>query len=219
MRLSRRARVIVIALAVVAGRGIPPGSLANGAVLDRCGAAKMKAAGKAVYANAKCHQRAMLAGLPVDTACLANVASKLATAIAKADALGPCPGTSDALDETASECIDAVVADVATTTTPTSSTTTTSVAAIESCCQGTSLCTQVATPDGCTPFGGSMGPAGSVCDPSTGACGTTTVTAGPCCQIIGSLCLAGPTLDETTCTRFDGTFFPTATCTPSGCAP
>jgi hypothetical protein len=214
--LSRRVtRVIAVALASLVGRVTAFGSATD---LDRCAAVKIKAAGKEAYGKAKCHQRAMLAGTPVEAACLASVESKLAVAVAKANFLGSCPGTVDALDFGTDECVASLLASVATTTISTSSTTTTTTP-VESCCQGTSLCTQVATAADCAPFGGFTGPTGTVCDSTTGACAAPPVSGGPCCQIIGSLCLAGPSLSETTCTKFDGTFFAGATCTPSGCVP
>jgi hypothetical protein len=214
------ARLTTIVLAIVVARAIPSGLVADAAASDpaRCAAAKMKAAGKAIYATAKCHQRAMLVGTQAE--CLANVESKLAAAVAKANLLGSCPGSPDALAADAGGCIDSLAASIATTTTVTSSTTTTTIAAIESCCQGATLCTQVATPADCAPFGnGSAAPAGTVCDATTGACAPPPVAGGPCCQFLGSLCLAGPSLDEANCTTLDGTFFAAGTCTPSGCAP
>ena len=188
----------------------------------RCFAAKIKAVGKAVFDKAKCHRKAMLAGTTVDPACLAKVQSRLASAIVTADLLGPCPGTTDELSNDADECMASFLS---ASTPATSTTSTTIAAAIESCCYGTSLCTQtyVATPGDCSVVGTmAAGAAGTVCAGDTGGCVEPPTTGGPCCQttaIAGLSCLAGPSLDQQNCGTLLGTYFASAGCTPSGCVP
>ena len=61
---------------------------ARGQVLDKCQAAKIKAAGKATYATAKCHATALKDGTSLDPLCLTKAEAKFAKAMATADTLG-----------------------------------------------------------------------------------------------------------------------------------
>ena len=199
-----------------------PGAAAAATPTSRCDAAKLKAVGKAVFAMAKCHAKAALAGVAVDQACLARIQTRLVAAVAAADLMGACPGAADGLSDDADQC----VASFLSISTPTTSTTSTTIAAtIESCCYGTSLCTQtnVTTPGDCSVVGTMLaGAAGTVCDGTTGGCVAPPMTHGPCCEtsgIAGLACLAGPSLHQTNCETLDGTFFASASCTPAGCAP
>lgn len=63
---------------------------------QRCAAAKVRAAGTAVYAKAKCYQRALLAGLSVSTICLTTAEQKFTAAFVNAEAAGGCQVTDDA---------------------------------------------------------------------------------------------------------------------------
>jgi hypothetical protein len=198
------------------------GDAAAAAPGSRCATAKIRAVGKAVFDKAKCHRKAILDGTAVAPACLTKVQSRLTSAIAAADLLGPCPGTTGELSDDTDECIASFLS----TSTPATSTTSTTIAAtIESCCYGTSLCTQtyVATPGDCSVVGTmAAGAAGTVCGGTTGGCVDPPTTGGPCCQttaIAGLSCLAGPSLNQQNCETLLGTFFASATCSPSGCVP
>ena len=79
------------------------------------------------------------------------------------------------------------------------------------------LCMQVDVD--CSVFGAEPGAPSTVCDGTSGACAVAPVAGGPCCHVDGLFCLAGPTLNATTCTSLTGSFSPTAQCTPTGCTP
>jgi hypothetical protein len=64
---------------------------------SRCLAAKIKAAGEATYARARCQETAFRKGLAVDPLCLTKAGNVLEAAMAKADSPDPCPGTTAAL--------------------------------------------------------------------------------------------------------------------------
>jgi cysteine-rich repeat protein len=72
-------------------------ALATGAhAQDKCGATKMKAAGKKAAGRAGCYAKSLARAEPVDPACLAKADAKFTTAYQKADAKGPCLTTNDA---------------------------------------------------------------------------------------------------------------------------
>jgi hypothetical protein len=83
---------------------------------QKCAGAKVKASGAAVYAEAKCDQKALLTGAAVDPACLLKTEEKLRKVWAKADAAGACPGDADAAVAAVSACVttfDGAIAGVA----------------------------------------------------------------------------------------------------------
>jgi hypothetical protein len=103
--------------------------VAWGQVVDKCQAAKIKAAGKKTLDKAKCHAKALQKGVAVDPLCLTKAEDKFAKAITKADTLGPCSGTATDLEAAVDQCVDtyaAVVSTPVTTTTVMGTSTTTS---------------------------------------------------------------------------------------------
>jgi hypothetical protein len=182
-----------------------------------CVAAKMKASGQRVLDEAKCHRKALLVAAAVEPGCLARADTRFAGALARAELGGPCPGSAWELDAIVGSCVDSIVTSGSTTTTTSSSTSTTVVPGPGTCCQGASLCMQVDVD--CSVFGAEPGAPGTVCDGTSGACAVPPVAGGPCCHVDGLFCLAGPTLNATTCTSLTGSFSPTAQCTPTGCTP
>ncbi|MFN2377022.1 MAG: PQQ-dependent sugar dehydrogenase [Candidatus Binatia bacterium] len=76
------------------------GALASTALADpaadRCGAVKMKAAGRFGQGLLQCHARSTRRGEAVDAACTSRAASKLSSAFDKADAAGGCATAGDA---------------------------------------------------------------------------------------------------------------------------
>jgi hypothetical protein len=219
------ARVLAVVLASVA---VGPGAIGLDAdavaatATDTCAAAKVRAAGKRVYDEAKCHQKALLVATAVDPGCIARAETRFLAALAKADLAVACQGTAAAFDTIVGTCVESIATGGVTTTTPTTTTTsTTGIPGASICCQGTSLCIQAdaSTPDGCAAFGTPVpGAAGSVCGGTTGTCDAPPVTGGPCCQIDGLFCLGGPSLNQANCDSLTGTFSASATCTPTGCA-
>jgi len=66
--------------------------------LEKCGAAKIKAAGAKAAAKLTCTSKSAGSGKPLDQACIGKAETKFSTAIGKADAKGQCPGTSAGLE-------------------------------------------------------------------------------------------------------------------------
>src|SRR5262245_61904926 len=62
---------------------------------DKCGAAKLKAAGKKAYGKASCYAKARARGINVDTTCLQLVELKFAAVFQKYDGTGLCLTTGD----------------------------------------------------------------------------------------------------------------------------
>jgi hypothetical protein len=105
-------------------RGLPFHALATSVVLsvlassasaapsdaERCAASKMKAAGNAVYAEAKCQQKAITDETAVDPACTSAAGTKLSIAYGKAEDKGGCLVTGDAAG--AQSRVDACVSDL-----------------------------------------------------------------------------------------------------------
>ncbi len=208
-------------LAVVfAGIALSPAVLRTDALgastVATCTAAKVRAAGKLVFDQAKCHQRALLVATAVDPGCLAKAETRFLAAVTRAELAGPCPGTMVAFDAITAECVESIATCGATTTPTTTTTSTTAIPQGGLCCQGSILCTQTDSPDGCAAFGAAPGALGTMCD-GTGACATPPVAGGPCCQVDGRFCLAGPSLNQSNCASLNGTFSASATCTASGC--
>ena len=223
-RTSRPGRAPRLLAAVLASVAAGPALLGLGAdalgatAVTICTAAKVRAAGKRVFDQAKCHQKAFLVGTAVDPGCLAKAETRFFAALARADLAGPCPGTAVEFDTITAQCVESIATCGVTTTTPTTTTTsTTAIPGVGMCCQGSILCTQTDRSDGCAAFGATPGAPGTVCD-GTGACATPPVASGPCCQVDGRFCLGGPSLNQSNCASLNGTFSASATCTPTGCA-
>ena len=108
---------------------------ARGQVLDKCQAAKIKAAGKKTYDKAKCRAKALQKGVAIDPLCLTKAEDKFGQAITKADTLGSCSGTATDLEAAVDQAVNAYATLVnapvtSTTTTTTISPTTTSTLSI-----------------------------------------------------------------------------------------
>jgi hypothetical protein len=178
---------------------------------QKCAAAKIKAAGKKTYAEAKCRQKAITKGGAVDPDCLSKAGIKFQADIAKADAAGPCSGDAATLDVQADACVDSFVHSIqpSTTTTAASTTTTSTLPATFGCCQfpGSGFCAWT-TAESCTESNGVPGDPGSVCDSATGSCTLSPAIAGGCCTVTivgppsGSACFAGPGFDAFGCSSF-----------------
>jgi hypothetical protein len=173
-------------------------------------AIKYQAAGAAAKAKAACRARAAQAGAPVDAGCLAAVDEVLARKWAKAERRADCVTTGDASDGVAAtdQClvgIDGVVAPPPSPSSP--------------CCDFGGSCGHGLDATACTDgLGGTLGPAGSVCDAATGACSSSPGGTGRCCMWVGGpSCTAGPTLDLSGCVGPDFLDYPFgSTCTSSG---
>jgi hypothetical protein len=119
---------------------------ARGQVLDKCQAAKIKAAGKKTYDKAKCRATALTKGLAIDPLCLSKAEDKFVKAITKADTLGSCSGTATDLEAAVDQCVDsyaAVVSAPVTTTTTTTTvigTTSTTLACADLCVHDADCC-------------------------------------------------------------------------------
>src|SRR4029450_14059294 len=68
----------------------------RGQVIDKCQAAKIKAAGKKTFDKAKCRAKALQKGIAIDLDCLTKAEEKFTKAIAKDDTLGTCSGPANA---------------------------------------------------------------------------------------------------------------------------
>jgi hypothetical protein len=155
----------------------------------------MKAIGKNVYDEAKCHRNAVLHAAEVDQACVARADTRLAAAIARAELAGDCAGTVATLEAAADSCVTALVQGVSasggSTSTTTSSTTTT---VPTHCCNigsssdpvgcfdqadGDGACPATFTVTGLPTFAGN-----GVCNGATGKCDVDDGL-GVCCQVAG----------------------------------
>ena len=197
----------LVVLAVVAGMAAAAGAVPTPA--QKCAAAKIKATGKKIGAKAKCQEKGILTALPADSTCLAKAEVKFSSTIAKAELKGGCPLTGDTatLEAVADQAVNNAAA-----FTP---------AVVPSCCSfapGFPECVFLSNPGDCS--GGTVGPAGSVCDGVTGACVSPPATPGNCCQgapfIGGAVCGGGADFTESTCEGFGATFVPNALCPPNG---
>lgn len=204
-RASRRAAFIVVCVCVIA-----IGAAESADAQSKCQALKYKAAGAVAKAKATCRARAAKAGLPVDQACITAADTALARKWDKAERQGDCVTTDDATGGvTATEQCLARIDDVIDPPPPPSSL----------CCNFDGWCGNGLDAAACTDvFGGTVGPAGSVCDAATGSCSLSPVGTGRCCMAAdGSFCTAGPTLDLSGCTPPDFLDFPfSSTCAPTG---
>src|SRR5262249_8490311 len=205
MRVSRRFGSLALAALVSTMPGLARARVPGP---RKCAAAKIEAVGREVCATAKCQQKAITRGVPVDGGCLAKAETKLQADVAKADAAGACSGTAAALEGQVDAFIATLVGGIqpGTTTTSTSTTTTSTLPASFGCCRfpSSTFCTWT-TAESCTQSSGVPGDAGSVCDSATGTCTPPPATAGPCCTVTfvgppsGSVCLASPRFDPSSC--------------------
>jgi pathogenesis-related protein 1 len=76
-----------------------------------CAAIKLKAAGKGLRAELKCHDRSLRKTAPVDATCIAKAESKLAVICSKADHRADCVQTGDAAAAQAAvaDCLNAIL--------------------------------------------------------------------------------------------------------------
>ena len=178
---------------------------------NRCQSLKWRGVGLAAKMKAACYASAAKDGVDVDPACLANSDAKLAKRWSAAEKSGACVTTGDlaAASGAVNQCSSAIGAVVAPPPPPTSL----CCSLGTTCAQGTGLDTE-----GCvTFFGGTVGPAGSVCDGSTGTCQMPPAGPGRCCMSTSvSFCSSGPNLDLSGCVPPAALDFPFAICSPSG---
>jgi hypothetical protein len=78
---------------------------ARGQVLDKCQAAKIRAAGKKTFDKAKCRAKALQKGVALDPLCVTKAEDKFAEAITKADTLGSCSGTATDIEAAVDQCV------------------------------------------------------------------------------------------------------------------
>lgn len=141
---------------------------------QRCAAAKLKAAAVKIDRKLACHRAAVLAGRPVDVACLLAAETKFGRAMTKAESNGGCALTGD-LESLEAAC-DACVDDVAGRTPVTTSTSTTTNTTTSTACSGPN------------------GPCGS--------CGGAGVCTNTCDALATYVCVNG-TLTNINCTHDD----------------
>ncbi len=199
--MGARSTLGVICLFVV----LPGTLLAGPTALERCKAAKIKAAGQKVLDKAKCQQRAILRSAGVDPVCLTKAETKFAAAMARADALG-CPGKVASMETKVDACVTTLVESLNPV-----------------CCYMPSngACTWAPDAATCQSFPGSApGAPGSVCDSQSGSC-VAMASAGPCCSgttNLGGDCAAGPGIAGT-CTAGGGTLSSGVCPSFGGCTP
>jgi len=204
-RPSRGATFVALGIGALALAGAGPA-----AGQSKCLAIQFKAAGGAAKAKFTCRARAAKAGKPVDQACIAAADAALARKWTKAGRRGDCAATGVAAEgaRATDRCL-AGIEDVVDPPPPASSL----------CCNLGGSCAHGLDEDGCTAvFGGTIGPAGSVCDGATGACSLSSIGTGRCCMAAdGGFCEAGPSLDLSGCAPPTFLDFPfSSTCAPSG---
>src|SRR5262245_60224651 len=108
----RYLEAVVLALALVP-------QVTRGQVVDKCQAGKIKAAGKKTSDKAKCRATALKKGIAIDPLCLTKAEDKFVQSMAKADALGPCPGTPIDVEAAVDQCVTDYVALLTASTTTT----------------------------------------------------------------------------------------------------
>ena len=160
-----RARRSVMLLCVFAA-AVAPTALAKPTPAQRCAGAKLKAAAAKIDRKLACHRAAVLAGRPVDGACLRAAETKFERAMAKAEGNGGCTITGDlqSLEAACDTCVD----DVAARTPITTSTSTTTKTTTTTACDG---------PNGPCGSCGGAGVCTNTCDaPTTYVCVNGTLT-------------------------------------------
>lgn len=95
--------------------------------------------------------------------------------------------------------------------------TTTTTLPTTRCCQGLGgpICSDRPAATIGESCGGTVAPAGFVCDGATGDCAAERTGVSNCCQVSGPLCFEGP-LAGLACTTPDAGLVPGAACTPAG---
>jgi hypothetical protein len=178
---------------------------------SRCTSDKYKAAGKYAYALAKCHAKAVAAGIAVDPLCESAGLTKLGASFAKAETRGDCvvagkeQPTAAAAEQFVNELGSIIEVNYP-------------------CCSGGNLCYYSQDDATCVASGGTVGPAGSVCNAATGSCTAPPASSGNCCDnfpLFGTTgCASGQAIDAFGCAFFNGTFHANSVCGPAGtCAP
>lgn len=182
------------------------GSADTAAAESACAKLWFRVAADGAKAAAACHAKAAAIGAAVDPACLTAAAEKVTRKWAKATLKGDCPTAADAA--AAQSRIDAFIASIVDLLTPPPS----------RCCNTASACYAgpVMDAEGCSELLGTPGPAGSVCDGSTGTCVAPPGTGGSCCSLPFSVCTAGPSIPPGDCVTVGGLHMPNAVCQASG---
>jgi len=106
-----RQTIIAAAIVFCSGMLVAPASFGAGTTAEQCASAKMKAAGKAYAAKAKCYAAALGSSTNVDSECLAKAETKFDAQFAKIDADGDCPAGFDSSSVGAD--VDTCVAELA----------------------------------------------------------------------------------------------------------
>ena len=110
MRPNPRCLLAPAAVVLVALFALPVGSADAGSTpAQKCGAAKLNAAGREIAGKMSCYAKAKRVGTGVDSTCLGNAQSNADTTINKAD--GGCPGTAAAIDTAVDNCVAAFLTD------------------------------------------------------------------------------------------------------------
>jgi len=174
------------------------------AAQSRCAKLWFRVAGEGAKATAACHAKAIGGGTAVDPTCLAAAGEKLTRKWTKATREGDCPTAADAAS--AQERVDAFLAAIEDLLTPPT---------VSHCCATGSACYAGSSIDAgtCLELLGTLGPPGSVCEGSTGACVAPPGTGGSCCDLPQfSLCTAGPGVTPANCVTGGGLDVPNAVC-------
>ena len=200
LRAAAIVPVLAIALAASAAWG-----------QSRCTSDKYKAAGKYAYTLAKCHAKAVAGGIPVDPLCESNGLAKLQASFTKAETRGDCiVAGKEQQTAAASEKFVNELGTIIEVNYP--------------CCGGGNVCYYSVDDATCQASGGTVGPAGSVCNAATSSCTPPPAAAGNCCDnlpLFGTTgCASATSMDAFGCAFFGGTFHANSVCGPAGtCAP
>jgi len=90
--MGRTVVVVSMALSVLAGVRAADGAATRA---EKCAVAKLKAANKKVAAKLRCHEKALVEGKRVASACLLAANDRFLVAFAKAELKGGCATTGD----------------------------------------------------------------------------------------------------------------------------
>jgi len=103
--------ILTTVLTVIALTAAGKVAEAGGSPLDKCGAAKLKAAGKGISGEMGCHAKGK-AKVPftTDPNCIMKVQSKTAAAVSKAG--GACAGTATSVQTDITSCVNTLLPDV-----------------------------------------------------------------------------------------------------------
>jgi hypothetical protein len=182
------------------------GCVDTAAAQSACAKLWIRVAADGAKAAAACHAKAAALGAAVDSTCLGAAAEKVGRKWAKATGKGDCPTTADAA--AAQSRIDAFLAAIVDLLTPPP----------RRCCNTGSACYAGPTmdADGCSELLGTLGPAGSVCEGSTGTCVAAPGAGGSCCSLPFAVCTAGPSVPPAGCVAAGGVDMANAVCPESG---